>query len=171
MSIKQEQSTDYESVYGVVSSAFGRADEAELVNKLRHSMAFIPELSLVGWQNNEIVGYILFTKIQIIDELNQTFESLALAPLAVKPEFQRKGVGSQLIEAGFSKAKELGYQSVVVLGHANYYPRFGFLPAYQWNIKASFAVKPEVFMALELTKDSLKNVSGIVKYAPEFGIR
>jgi putative acetyltransferase len=170
MSIKQEQSIDYEGVYKVVNRAFGRTDEAELVNKLRNSEAFMPELSLVGWYDDEIVGHILFTKIQIISDQNQAFESLALAPLAVKPEFQRKGVGSKLIEAGLSKAKALGYQSVIVWGHANYYPQFGFLPAHQWNIKAPVPVKPEVFMAIELTKDSLKNVSGIVKYAPEFGI-
>ena len=119
-------------------------------------------------KDSQVIGHILFSKIQIIGD-TQTHESLALAPMAVHPQFQKQGIGGKLITRGLSEAKKLGYESVVVLGHAQYYPRFGFTPASQWNIRCPFEVPDEAYMALELQEDSLKDKSGIVKYADAFG--
>lgn len=127
-----------------------------------------PELSLIAkGQDNEIVGHILLSKIKIINK-DKTVDSLALAPVSVLPEHQKKGIGSQLIHAALKKAKEVGYQSVIVLGHKDYYPKFGFKQARLWNIQAPFDVSDEVFMALELTKNFLENVQGIVHYSNAF---
>lgn len=94
--------------------------------------------------------------------------SLALAPLSVMPEFQRKGVGSALIRQGLHNAKDLGYSSVIDLGHADYYPRFGFKPASSWNITCPFPTPDEAFMALELLPHALDGIAGVVEYAPAF---
>ncbi|MDX8362739.1 MULTISPECIES: N-acetyltransferase [Bacillaceae] len=169
--IKEEISKEYNMTEEIVKRAFlnvGDKKEHILVNRIRKSNAFIPELSLVAKdQNNDIVGHILLSKITIGDGDN-TADSLALAPLCVVPEYQNKGIGSQLIHAALKNAKELGYGSVIVLGHKDYYPKFGFKPASLWNIKAPFEVPDEVYMALEITENSLENVQGIVYYSSAF---
>lgn len=109
----------------------------------------------------------LLSKISV-ENNHKSVESLALAPVSVLPEYQKKGIGSMLISKVLKKAKELGYHSVIVLGHKDYYPKFGFKPASLWNIKAPFEVSDEVFMALEITGNSLENVNGIVRYPREF---
>ncbi|MFS0821913.1 GNAT family N-acetyltransferase [Bacillus sp. 1P02SD] len=171
--IRQEIHEDYYETEEVVRRAFINeeySDKTEhfLVNRIRNSDAFIPELSLVSVnQEDKIVGHILLSKIQINDGV-RSVESLALAPVSVIPEFQRRGIGSQLIRAALEKTKELGYQSVIVLGHKEYYPRFGFKQANIWNIKAPFDVPNELFMALELADGSLENVQGVVEYSAAF---
>lgn len=169
LEIRQENKNDYDEVYNVVKKAFETAEhsdgnEQDLVSQLRTSDAFIPELSLVAIKDNRIVGYILFTKIKIGKS-----EELALAPLAVLPEYQRQGIGSELIEQGHTIAKKLGYHYVVVLGSEKYYPRLGYVSAIKFGISAPFNVPSENFMAKKL-KDTNKEIKGIVKYAKEFGI-
>lgn len=166
--IRQEKRGDYNAVYEINSKAFGQDNESKLVDLLRMSDAFVPELSLVAAVDNKLVGHILFTKIKIIADNKNEFESLALAPMAVKPEFQKKGIGGQLIRRGLEIATKLNFQSVIVLGHKDYYPRFGFVATDKWKIKAPFDVPKDVFMGLELVKNGLKNVSGTVKYPEEF---
>jgi len=147
--------------------AFKQENEGRLVENLRKNTDFIPGLSLVAEEDNELVGHILFFPIKIInDKLIHT--SLALAPMSVHPSRQKKGIGSALVRQGLKAAKEKGFKSVIVVGHANYYPRFGFKPASGWNIKAPFDVPKDVFMAVELTENGLKNVAGTVKYPDEF---
>ena len=96
------------------------------------------------------------------------YPSIALAPVAVLPKYQGQGIGSQLILKGMNRAKSLDFQSVIVLGHSEYYPRFGFVPASTYSITAPFEVPNEAFMACELKRGALHEVSGIVEYAKEF---
>ena len=166
--IRAERAGDTEAIAHVNTEAFGRQEEALLVDQLRNSEAFVPELSLVAIKGPEIVGHILFTKIKIIDSLSNYHDSLALAPIAVCTACQHQGVGAALIREGLHRAREIGYLSAIVLGHDGYYPRFGFAPASQWNITAPFEVPDEAFMAVELVENGLKNVSGMVVYAKEF---
>ena len=167
--IRQEASDDQYQINIVNQTAFGREDEARLVDALRkNKRAFLPELSLVAIIEERIAGHILFTEIMIENEKQETFKSLALAPIAVLPEYQRAGIGGALIRKGIEKATQLGYHSIIVLGHENYYPKFGFAPAIQWNIKAPFEVPETNFMAMELVQDGLSGVSGTVQYPKEF---
>lgn len=167
--LRQEQSRDFEEVFTVHSQAFGSENEARLVNNLRNNLkVFLPELSIVALLNDKIVGHILFTRIVIDKNGHDAAESLALAPVAVAPAYQKMGIGSKLINKGLEVAAQTGFRSVIVLGHENYYPKFGFLPAEKWDIKAPFDVPSNVFMAIELVKDGLKNISGTVVYPREF---
>lgn len=168
MKIRAARKTDFTEIYQLNKDAFEQADEAKLVNLLRDSDAYIPELSLVAVSDNQIVGYILFTRIKILSPNKCEFNSLALAPMAVKPEFQKQGIGGKLIRYGLDKARDLGFKSVIVLGHENYYPKFGFLPASNWKITTAFEVPENALMAIELVPNGLKNIKGIVKYAKEF---
>ncbi|WP_029904256.1 GNAT family N-acetyltransferase [Prevotella sp. 10(H)] len=165
--IRQEEANDFPAVYDINLKAFKRKDEARLADRLRASDAFIPELSLVAVIGKKVVGHILFTKVNIMDD-SRIIESLILAPVSVQPDLQNKGIGSRLVRHGLQKAKDLGYQSVFVLGHAHYYPRFGFLPANKWEIKLPFDVPSDAFMGVELQENSLAGVKGIVYYAREF---
>lgn len=167
--LRVARAEDYKFIYEVNNNAFGQKAEAELISLLKKRTDFIPELSLIAIADHQIVGHILFSKIKISNELNQSYECLALAPMAISSEYQRKGIGIQLVNFGLIKAKELGFDSVIVLGH-DYYPKFGFLPASEWNIKAPFEVPDNVFMALELIKGSLSNVNGTVHYPEEFSV-
>lgn len=168
LKVKQENKLDYNAVYNINKLAFGEEGEAKLVELLRNSKAFVPELSLVATIGSNIIGHILFTKIKIIDINQNEFESLALAPMAVNPEFQKKGIGRQLIKTGLDKAREMNFKSVIVLGHKNYYPKFGFKPTKKWGITAPYDVPTSAFMGLELVTDGFKDVRGIVKYPKEF---
>lgn len=170
--VRQESKKDYTETKAVVEEAFKKEEHTDhtehfLVEKLRKSEGFIPELSLVAEEHNKIVGHVLLTKNTIQSETTQ-FESLALAPVSVLPDYQNQGSGSKLILEVLSKARELGYESVIVLGHDQYYPRFGFKPASAFGIKAPFEVPDEAFMALELEEGSLENVSGEVVYSEPF---
>ena len=165
--IRHEQPSDYSQIFSVHKLAFNRTDEADLVNSLRRSDQFIPKLSLVAELNGEIIGHIVYTKIEI-HQGQERFESIALAPLSVRPDFQKSGVGSKLIRTSLSLAAELNYSSVIVLGHEHYYPKFGFIATERWGIKTSFDVPASFLMGLELQPGSLENVSGVITYAPEF---
>lgn len=165
--IREEILQDHDAVYIIHELAFKQANEADLVNALRKSTAFIPSLSLVAITNRAISGHILFTKIRIKNSAS-VHESLALAPVSVHPDYQSQGIGGVLIRTGLQKARELGYDSVIVLGHEQYYPKFGFLPAAGWQIKAPFEVPSDAFMALELKPGGLLGVNGTVEYAKEF---
>jgi putative acetyltransferase len=165
--IRRETAGDHQNITLVNNLAFGQKNEGQLILKLRKTKKFIPELSLAAEIHNSIVGHILFYPIEIKRE-EQVFPSLALAPMAVLPDFQKQGVGSQLVKEGLKRARKLGFKSVIVLGHAAYYPRFGFEPASRWGIRSPFEVPDDVFMALELVKDGLKDIQGTVEYPPEF---
>ena len=164
---RHETFNDYIAIKNVNDLAFGQANEGLLIDKLRLNPDFINKLSIIAEYKNKLVGHILFFPIKIQDD-SKKHVSLALAPISVLPDFQNKGIGGQLITKGLEIAKELGFKSVIVLGHKDYYPRFGFLPANRWRIKAPFDVPDEVFMAIELVTDGLKDISGLVEYPKEF---
>lgn len=169
MVIRQEKADDYEAVYHVVKEAFQNAEhtdgnEHNLVAALRKSKAFIPELSLVAVEDQRIVGHILFTKALV-----KEVEVLALAPLAVLPEYQNRGIGLSLIAEGHRAARRLGYGYSVVLGHPQYYPKAGYLPASRYGIRAPFPVADENFMAICLGAEQ-KPLDGTMEYDPAFGI-
>jgi len=171
VTIRQEQKNDYRKTEEVVKEAFLNEEfsdkkEHELVKRIRECDAFIPELSIVA-VDKEIVGHIMLSKITI-EQGGTTVDSLALAPVSIAPSHQKKGIGGKLITAALEKAKELGYGSVVVLGHPEYYQKFGFESASQWNIKAPFEVPDEVFMVMELRENTLQGVEGIVQYSSAF---
>lgn len=167
MIIREEKPDDIEAVHQVVKDAFENAehtdhDEHNLVNRLRKSDAFIPELSLVAEENGKIVGHILLSKLKVGETVQ-----LALAPLSVLPECQKQGIGGKLIMAGHSKAKEMGYEYAILLGHAAYYPRFGYFPASRIGVKAPFDVPDELFMAFNLQgKNTVLNA--VVEYPQAF---
>ncbi len=164
--IRKEEEKDHKQIYEVNKLAFQQENESKLIEKIRKSENFIPELSIVAEIDNRIVGHILFSKIKIIGDSD--YESLALAPMAVIPEFQKRGIGSELIKKGIDKAKELGFDSIIVLGHKEYYPKFGFQRASKWNIKCPFEVPDDVFMAIELTEKAFEGAAGTVEYPDEF---
>ena len=164
--IRKEEEKDHKQIYEVNKLAFQQENESKLIEKIRKSENFIPELSIVAEIDNRIVGHILFSKIKIIGDSD--YESLALAPMAVIPEFQKRGIGSELIKKGIDKAKELGFDSIIVLGHKEYYPKFGFQRASKWNIKCPFEVPDDVFMAIELTEKAFEGKAGTVEYPDEF---
>ncbi|MGB6680302.1 MAG: N-acetyltransferase [Candidatus Bathyarchaeia archaeon] len=166
--IRKEKKEDFKSIYEINKQAFKQKNESELIERIRVSKNFVPELSLVAEKNGKIVGHILFTKIKIKGE--KEYESLILAPMAVLPELQKQGIGEKLITEGLKKARELGFSSVIVLGHKDYYPKFGFEKASKWNIKCSFKVPDEAFMAIELNIGALAEKSGIVEFPKEFEI-
>lgn len=166
MNIRQESTDDFSSIYQINHLAFKQENESQLIEKIRLGDTFIPELSLVAKQNEIVIGHILFSKIKIVG--NEIIPSLALAPMAVHPDFQHQGIGSQLIIEGLKRATHLGYEHVIVLGHKDYYPKFGFSMAASWNIRCPFEVPDDHFMAKELVLNSLKNINGIVEYPPVF---
>ena len=170
--IRKEEPADYKAVYNLTEKAFhdmpfGDHDEQDLVERLRKSDAFIPELSMVALLDRLIVGHIMLTRNNIKNAGNE-FESLTLGPVSVLPEYQRQGIGSRLIRAAMDRARELGYKSVLLVGHEDFYPRFGFVPASRFSIMSPIEVPDPVFMALELEEGGLSGVSGILEYPREF---
>ena len=170
--IRQENPADYPIVFDLIKESFKNEEHTDhqeqfLVERLRSSDDFVPELSLVAEIDGKVVGYILLTKVKIIGK--EVVGSLAMAPVAVLPEYQNQGIGGKLIVAAHNKAKEFGFESVIVLGHEGYYPKFGYKPAESFGIRPPFDVPSENFMAIELVEEALEGVEGVVKYAEEFG--
>ncbi len=167
LSFASETNDDIARIREVAIAAFDQTSEAELIEAIRHTPNFIPELSIMAVEDGKVLGHILFSPIGIEGQ-EQTVPALALAPLAVTPVRQREGIGSQLVQVGLSKCRELSYSIVVVLGHPHYYPRFGFQKASQFGIQAPFPVPDEAFMVQELIPNALRNVRGMVRYPAYF---
>ena len=174
--IRAEREEDRASVRRVNELAFGRQNEADLVDALRENAhPFISLIAISGSlgapSDGEVVGHIFFSPVTIdSDDESEAdaFNAMGLAPMAVLPEYQNHGIGSQLVREGLKKCRRLGEDIVVVLGHPNYYPRFGFVPASLKGLRSEYDVPDEVFMVAELRPGTLAGRSGLVKYDPEF---
>jgi len=170
--IREEKSTDFKAVFSLIEKAFKTeklSDHKEqfLVERLRKSKSFIPQLSVVAEIQNKIIGHILVTKLKIKNDQTE-FDSLALAPVSVLPEYQGNGIGGMLIKEAHKTAKELGYKSIVLLGHEKYYPKFGYELTDKYGIELPFDVPKENCMVIELTENGLNGVTGMVEYPKEF---
>jgi putative acetyltransferase len=162
--IRGERKEDFEGVRRVNEAAFGQPAEADLVDALRSGGA--ATVSLVAEVKGQIVGHILFSPVTVqgADDL----KAVGLGPMAVLPEHQRRGIGSLLIRKGLEYCRKAGIQAVVVLGHPDYYPRFGFRRASSWGLRCEFDAPDEAFMALELIPNVLSGRSGVVNYHAAF---
>ena len=163
-SVRLEAADDAAAVGDVNQKAFAGPVEARIVDAVRGSPGSI---SLVATVDGQVVAHILFTPVSI-DPPPARIRVAGLAPMAVLPDFQRLGIGGELIRAGFRECRRLEYSAVVVVGHPDYYPRFGFQPADTWGLKYVDPVPREVFMAVELETGALSDCSGIVRFRPEF---
>jgi putative acetyltransferase len=169
--IRRETEADWNDVCEVNERAFGRPDEADLVDKLREANAVT--LSLVGVLDGRIIAHVLFSPVVLEMDGGRTAKSsgfgVGLGPVAVLPEYQNQGFGSQLIWEGIRQCREVGHGFMVVLGHPEYYPRFGFQPSVELGIRSQFDVPSEVFMVMEFKPEALHDKKGLIKYRPEFG--
>ena len=162
MNVRFEQPDDIENIRRIHLEAFETDTEASLVDALRDSGVEL--ISLVAENKGEIVGHILLSPVSV----DGNYRIMGLAPMAVLPKWQGKGVGTQLVNTGLQACKKAGYEVVVVLGHADYYPRFGFAPSINFGIKSEYDVPPEVFMVKALRNGALDGITGTVKYHPIF---
>lgn len=165
MIIREETAADIDQVWSVNTDAFETDAEAGLVNALRESGCYA--ISLVAESDGAVVGHILFTPVELTGN-HAGLKIAGLAPMAVRHQYQNQGIGSKLVKAGLEYCRTRGFDAVVVLGHAAYYPRFGFIPAVNYGIKSEYEVPDDVFMILELTPGILGNNKGIIKYHPAF---
>jgi putative acetyltransferase len=165
VTLRAERTEDGEAVREVNRQAFGREDEARLVDAIRDGG--YARVSLVAEESGRVVGHILFSDLPIVTQAG-TLHALALAPLAVLPERQRQGIGSRLVRQGLRACAEAGHRVAIVLGHPAYYPGFGFSAQLVERLKAPFS--GPAFMALELVPGALENVTGEVCYPPPFGL-
>ena len=163
--IRFETTEDHSDIRRVNDLAFARPNEADLVDALREKAA--PTISLVATLDEKVIGHIFFSPVTV-GSGESAFTAMGLGPLAVLPSYQNQGGGSSLVREGLRECKSRGHDIVVVLGHPNYYPRFGFEPASSKGLGCEYDVPDEVFMVIELRPDALAGRRGLVKYHPEF---
>jgi predicted N-acetyltransferase YhbS len=165
ISIRLEEENDYRNVEFMTREAFWNVykpgcDEHLIVHKIRKVPAFVKELCFVAYDNDKIVGNIIYSKAKVINGKNKEFEILCMGPIGVLPTYQGQGVGSLLMNCSIEKAKQLGYKAIIIFGNQNYYHRFGFKNAKKYGIQTSSGENFEEFMALELYDGALDGISG-----------
>ena len=166
MLIRAEEKKDWASVHAVNASAFEAPAEADLVDTLRDQAQPVVSLVAAEEEDGAIVGHIMFSPVTLpgFPEL----KIMGLGPMAVIPGYQGQGIGSALVRAGLKQCRQIGFGALVVLGHQEYYPRFGFTPSAQSGIGCEYDVPEEVFMVLELDDGYLHGASGKVEYHAAF---
>ena len=165
MRIRPESDADRGAVRAVNLAAFGTSLEAELIETLRGRG--VPLISLVADLAGEVVGHILFSPVTL--EGQPHLRVMGLGPMAVAPQHQRRGIGTALVSEGLETCRRTGCDAVVVLGHAHYYPRFGFVPAARHALRCEYDVPDDVFMVTELNTGALREASGLIRYDDAFG--
>jgi len=164
MLVRAERPDDYAAVHQLNRDAFQADGEADLVDALRTAAS--PIISLVAEDDGDVVGHILFSPVTLAP--HDGLRVAGLGPMAVSPARQRSGIGSRLVRAGLEACREGGFAAAVVVGHPDFYPRFGFRSASQFGIACEFDVPDPVFMALELIAGTLRDRSGTIYYHPAF---
>jgi putative acetyltransferase len=163
LQVRPERSEDISAIRAVHDAAFGRPDEGKLVDALRTEGC--ARVSVVADEEGQVVGHILFSALEIVGQ-QPTVAGLTLAPLAVIPSRQRRGIGSTLVREGLRRSVGQGHRIVLVVGHPGYYPRFGFSAQLAKALKSPYA--GDSFMALELVPGALQGVGGKVQYPAPF---
>jgi putative acetyltransferase len=161
MIIRAEKKQDIPKIFKVNTGSFSSDGEAKLVDNLRKTGVQL--ISLVAEEGDEICGHILFSPVAVKGD-NPGKKIAGLGPMAVLPSYRKKGVGKMLVEEGLNQCLKAGFDAVVVLGHADYYPQFGFVPSVAYGIVSTYDVPDDIFMVKELKKGGLKGVQGIVSY-------
>lgn len=164
--IRREEADDFAAVHALNASAFESPAEANLVDALRRQAH--PIVSLVAEDSETVVGHIMFSPVSLTG--HPELMIMGLAPMAVMPAHQNKGIGTALVRAGLDECKSLGYGAVVVLGHPRYYPRFGFAPSTRFGIGCEYEAPEDAFMVLELQPGYLSGKSGTIKYHAAFKV-
>ena len=166
ITIRPEQPDDIAAVRAINEAAFGDTAEATIVDSLRDACA--DAVSLVAVEDDRILGHIFFTPAYVIGGHGST-QGMGLAPMAVLPERQRKGIGSMLVQAGIGAARERECPFIIVVGHPEYYPRFGFVPASHHGLTCQWdGVPDEAFMVLILDEPAMAGACGTARYRDEF---
>lgn len=165
MIIRKETPEDIGPIRDVNISAFKVSHEADLIESIRKSATSL--LSLVAEQNGQVVGHILFSPVRL-DGSDKKLVLYGLGPMAVMPEWQKQGIGSRLVSDGLKRSAESGVDAVVVLGHPDFYPRFGFKTSRIYGIESEYNVPDNFFMVIELENDCLKGTGGTIKYHDAF---
>ena len=166
MIVRKERPQDAPAITRINAEAFAGPAEARLIESLRQNEKIA--LSLVALIDEQLVGHILFSPMQIISPENDTHDVTGLGPLAVLPKYQQQGIGTALCQKGLPMCREAGDHAVLVLGHPTYYHRFGFQPASLFHITCAYDVPGDSFMVLELQEGALDGVTGVAHYLPEF---
>ena len=166
MNIHIEKETDIQQIWQINAKAFETDAEANLVSSLRKSG--LPFISMVYEENKKLLGHILFTPVELEGHPNN-LRIMGLGPMAVTPEMQNNGIGSALVKAGIEQCECEGFNAIIVLGHPNFYPKFGFVPSVKYGIISEYDVPEDVFMVLELNENALKGKEGTIKYHEAFG--
>ncbi|MBN1882882.1 MAG: N-acetyltransferase [Deltaproteobacteria bacterium] len=167
VTIRREEESDRKEVYFLTEQAFRSDEEPRLVDRIRESDDFIHELSLVAIDDDTLVGHIIFSVMTIQTE-GEDIPALCLGPVSVVPEYQRRGIGSKLVRHGLAECQRLGYHIIVLVGHPEYYPRFGFRPANERGLSVDGDIPPDAFMVYEGISGALDGVTGKVVFSPAF---
>jgi len=162
--IRTEEQRDIAAVHGVNEAAFETAAEADLVDVLRAQAG--PVISLVAESGEAVIGHIMFSTVTLPG--HHALQLMGLGPMAVAPAYQRRGVGSALVRAGLERCRQIGCGAVVVLGHPEYYPRFGFQSSKRFSMDCEYDVPSDIFMVMELESGYLRGAAGRIQYHPAF---